>query len=109
MIRLNCNEKLNITETILKIWQARSLMLQGKIVIIKSLVIPHLLQFGQAILVSEKFLINQNRISISFVWNDRKHLTSKNVLLQPIGGHSDEEVTHLLLTSEVGGSNPGVT
>ena len=42
IIRLNCNEKLNIIETILKVFPARSLTLRGKIVIIKSLAIPHL-------------------------------------------------------------------
>ena len=66
MIRLNCNEKLNIIEAILKVWHARSLTLQGKIVIIKSLVIPHLLQLSSTISLSEKFLINLDRIFTNF-------------------------------------------
>ena len=84
MIRLNCNERLNIIETILKVWHARSLTLWGKIVIIKSLVIPHLLQLSSAISLSEKFLINLDRMFTNFIWSDRKHLISKNVLIQPI-------------------------
>ena len=103
MIRLNCNEKLNIIETILKVWHARSLTLRGKIVIIKSLVIPHLLQLSSAIPLSEKFLTNLDRMITNFIWSDRKHLISKNVLIQPIefGGLKMVTAKNVLDTSKI--------
>ena len=102
MIRLNCNEKLNIIETILKVWQARSLTLRGKIVI-KSLAIPHLLQLSSAICLSEKFLINLDRMFTNFIWSDRKHVISKNVLIQPIefGGLKMVTAKNILDTSKI--------
>ena len=102
MIRLNCNEKLNIIETILKVWHARSLTLRVKIVI-KSLAIPHLLQLSSAISLSEKFLINLDRMFTNFIWSDRKHLISKNVLIQPIefGGLKMVTAKNILDTSKI--------
>ena len=103
MIRLNCNEKLNIIETILKVWHPRSLTLRGKIIIIKSLAIPHLLQLSSAISLSEKFLINLDRMFTNFIWSDRKHLISKNILIQPIefGGIKMVTAKNILDTSKI--------
>ena len=105
MIRLtNCEENINSIETILKVWHARSLTLQGKIVIIKSLVIPHLLQISSAIPLCEKFLINLDRMFTDFIQSDRKHLISKKVLLiQPVEFSGLKMVTakNILDTSKV--------
>ena len=103
MIRLNFNKKLNIIETILKVCHARSLTLRGKIVIIKSLVIPHLLQLSSAIPLSEKILINLDRMLTNFIWSDRKHLIYKNILIQPIefGGFKMVTAKNILDTSKI--------
>ena len=104
MIRLNFNKKkLNIIETILKVCHARSLTLRGKIFIMKSLVIPHLSQLSSAIPLSEKFLINLDRMLTKFIWSDRKHLIYKNILIQPIEFSGLKMVTtkNILDTSKI--------
>ena len=51
---LNINEKMNIITSILKSWEHRHLTLKGKITILKSLVVPHILQLASVLPLSKK-------------------------------------------------------
>ena len=84
MIALNIKEKHDSIKNILFSWQPRSLTLKGKITIVKSLVVPHILSLASVVPLSDKYLADLDRMLFNFIWSNRKHLVSKSTLLQPI-------------------------
>ena len=78
---LNITEKLQIVQNILKLWQPRCLTLKGKIIHIKSLIIPHILQLTSVVSFSDKLISELDKL-LNFIWNNRKPLVSKNTLIQ---------------------------
>ena len=84
MIALNIKEKHDIIKSILFSWQPRSLTLKGKITVVKSLVVPHILSLASVVPLSEKYMADLDKMLFNFIWSNRKHLVSKHTLIQPI-------------------------
>ena len=73
--------KINIIKNILKLRQPQYLSLIGKITVIKSLMIPHLLQLSSVIIKNNKVISELEALFISFVRSNQKHLVSKETLI----------------------------
>ena len=79
---LNTTSKLNHIKAILRSWQSRQLSLKGKITVIKSLLVPHILQLASVTVLSDKVISNFESLLCNFVWSNRKHLVTKSTLIQ---------------------------
>ena len=88
MVRLNVSEKMDKIRDMLNIWQSRSLTLKGKIIVLKSLIIPQILQLAYVLPFSNALLNELDDTSFSFLWSKKKHKIAKRVIIQPfdLGG-----------------------
>ena len=84
MIRLNVSEKINKIKDMLNIWHSRSLTLKGKITVLKSLVVPQILQIAYVLPFSKGVLNELEDICFSFLWSKKKHKIAKRVIIQPL-------------------------
>ena len=82
MLSLNIGDKIDRIKTILNMWQGRALSLMGKITILKSLVLPQILQLAYVFPLHESLLKDLENLFFDFVWNKGKHLVSKQTLFQ---------------------------
>ena len=82
--KLNFTEKINIIQSTLKTWQPRCLTLKGKITVLKSLIVPHILQLASVLPFNHSTLADLDAMFFNFVWSNRLHTISKNVLIQPV-------------------------
>ena len=100
---LNITEKLKVIQNILKLWQPRCLTLIGKITVIKSLIIPHILQLASVVSFSDKLISKLDKLLQNFIWNNRKPLVSKNILIQwpEYGGLKMVSVKHVVLPAKI--------
>ena len=100
---LNTTAKINIIKNIIKSWQPRCLSLKGKITVIKSLMIPHLLQLSSVITIIKKVISELEALFINFVWSNRKHLVSKETLILPseLGGMKMPSVKYTIETAKI--------
>ena len=96
--RLNTTSKLNHIKAILRSWQSRQLSLKGKIIVIKSLLVPHILQLASVTVLSDKVISNFESLLCNFVWSNRKHLVAKSTLIQlpEAGGLKMPSVKHIV-------------
>ena len=83
MIRLNISEKINKMKDILNIWQSRSLTLKGKITVLKSLIIPQILQLAYVLPFNKILLKELDDLCFSFLWSKKTHKIAKSVIIQP--------------------------
>ena len=100
---LNISEKMNTMKNIIKSWQPRCLSLKGKITVIKSLILPHILQLASVITINTKVISELETLLINFVWSNRKHLVSKETLTLPLesGGLKMPSVKYTIETAKV--------
>ena len=82
--KLNFTEKINTIQSTLKTWQPWCLTLKGKITVLKSLIVPHILQLASVLPFNRSTLADLDAIFFNFVWSNRLHTISKNVLIQPV-------------------------
>ena len=87
----------------LTIWKGRALTLKGKITIIKSLIVPHILTLVSCLSPSEKLISDIESLVTEFVWNHQKALIAKNTLIQPIsrGGLKMPCIKKIVQTSQI--------
>ena len=81
---LNIKDRLDKIKSIITTWKGRALTLKGKITIIKSLIVPHILTLVSSLSPSEKLISDIESVVTEFVWNHQKALIAKNTLIQPI-------------------------
>ena len=95
MINLNKNDKILIIKNILNSWSLRRLTLKGKVTVIKSFVLPHIVQLVSAIPLDE--------ILFNFIWNQKKPIHSKITLIQPIeqGGMSMVSISKFINAAKI--------
>ena len=84
MISLNTDAKLEVINSIINAWLPRKLTLKGKITVINSLMLPHILQLASVIPLSNSYLTKLDTNLFNFLWGNNKHLVSKSSLLLPI-------------------------
>ena len=93
---------MTVIKKILNSWSPRCLTLQGKITVVKSLVIPHILQLASSVTFSQKLLSDIEKLLFEFIWN-KKHLVSKCTLQLPrdLGGLKMVSVKHIVETAKI--------
>ena len=103
MINLNKNDKISIIKSILNSWSLRRLTLKGKVTVIKSFVLPHIVQLVSAIPFSKNMLKLLDEMLFNFIWNQKKPLLSKITLIQPIeqGGMSMVSISEFINASKI--------
>ena len=84
MYDLNIKERLNKIETILNMWSSRYLSLKGKITVLKSLVLPHVIQLVNIIYLNDSIQDKLDKMFFNLLWSNRKHGIKKDVLTNPI-------------------------
>ena len=84
MFQLNTNEKMKTMQNTINSWSSRCLTIKGKITVLKSLIVPHLQQLASVFPLNDTFIAHIEKIIFNFVWSNRKHLVSKEVLILPV-------------------------
>jgi hypothetical protein len=84
-------------------WQSRGLTLKGKIIILKSLIIPKLLYVVNCMPVQERVITEMEFLMNKFIWSARKPKIKKNVLVQNIesGGLKSPDFTNIVISSKL--------
>ena len=100
--QLNIQGKMITIKKILNSWSARCLTLKGKITVIKSLVIPHILQLASIVTFSHNLISDIDKILFEFIWK-KKHLVSKNTLQlsYDLGGLKMVSINHIVETAKI--------
>ena len=103
MINLNKNDKILIIKNILNSWSLGRLTLKGKVTVMKSFVLPHIVQLVLAIPFSKNLLKTLDEILFNFIWNQKKPLLSKSTLIQPIeqGGMSMVSISKFINAAKI--------
>ena len=70
-------KKMDKIRDMLNIWQSRSLTLKGKIIVLKSLIIPQILQLAYVLPFSDALLNELDDMCFSFLWSKQKHKIAK--------------------------------
>ena len=92
-----------ILNFILNPWFSRSLTLKGKIIVAKSLVLPHFLQLASVLSLSSNLLSHLEKLIFDFVWNNKQHLVSKSTLIKPVelGGMKMVSILDFAKTTQI--------
>ena len=100
---LNIKDRFEKIKGIITTWKGRALTLKGKITIIKSLIVPHILTLISCLSPSEKLIADIDSLVTKFVWNHQKALIAKNTLIQPIsrGGLKMPCIKKIVQTSQI--------
>ena len=72
--------------------------MKGKITVIKSLLVPHILQLASVAVLTEKVIADFESLLNNFFWSNRKHLVAKSTLIQlpEAGGLKMPSVRHIV-------------
>ena len=81
---LNIKDRLEKIKNIVTTRKGRALTLKGKLTIVKSLIVPHILTLTLCFQPSKKLMADIESLVTEFVWNHEKALIGKNTLIQPI-------------------------
>ena len=81
---LNINHNIKVVKDINNAWQARFLLLQDKITVVKSLVIPQIQLLASTLLLDHKTINELDTLLFNFIWNNGRPLIAKNTLIQRI-------------------------
>ena len=84
MVNLNLSTKLSKMQSLLNMWSSRCLSLKGKITLLKSLIMPHILHIASVIPLDHKILTQIENMFYNFLWNNKKHGISKKTIIQAI-------------------------
>ena len=84
MLYLNIGERLEKIKVLLRIWSARYLSLKGKIVVLKSLVMPHIIHIASVLFIENTVIKELDKMLFDFLWSGRKHGISKSTIIRSI-------------------------
>ena len=84
MIKLNVDDKMEKMQTLLNIWSSRQLSLKGKITVLKSLIMPHIIHIASVLFLQPNIIKDIDQMFQKFLWSNKKSMIAKNVLHQPI-------------------------
>ena len=83
-INLNFAERIKNIQQLTNIWSGRLLSLKGKIMILKTLVLPQIQFLLGMIYVQEKTLIEIDKIFFKFLWNGKPAKIKKTTIIAPV-------------------------
>ena len=103
MIEINITNKLRKISSLLNVWSGRCLSLKGKITVLKTLIMPHILHIASVLYISEDVIKKLDKLFFDFLWSARKHGISKNVLVQPIedGGLKMINIRNMIMANKI--------
>ena len=84
MIDLNFNERIGNMKKQLDIWRSRNLSLKGKIVILKTLILPQILFLFNLIYVPKSVLDQIDKLFFSFLWNSDPSKVKRSTIIGSI-------------------------
>ena len=101
--QLNIKDKLKKNKSIATTWKGRAITLKGKITIVKSLIVPHILTLISCFPPSEKLIADIESLVTKLLWNHQKALIPGNTLIQPIsrGGLKMPCIKKIVQTSQI--------
>ena len=86
--KLNFDSLIEKMENLIKIWKKRKLTLNGRILIIKTLLVSQLIyKFSVLPTPSINQMKKIDHLLTEYLWNDKKHFINKNIIIgQPCDG-----------------------
>ena len=84
MIDLNFNERIGNMKKQLDIWRSRNLSLKGKIIILKTLILPQILFLFNLIYVPKSVLDQIDKLFFSFLWNSKPSKVKRSTIIGSI-------------------------
>ena len=78
--KLNFEKQLNKCENIIKDWNKRNITLMGKIVVVKSLILPNLTYLASNTILSKDNIQKFKSLVYKFIWNGKKDKVKRTVL-----------------------------
>ena len=83
-IKLNFSERIKNMKTLTNIWNCRQLSLKGKIMILKTLVLPQIQFLLGMIYVPDKILLEIDTILFNFLWTGKPSKIKKSTIIAPL-------------------------
>jgi hypothetical protein len=80
----NCNVKLDIIRSTLKAWQNRKLSIKGKVTIINSLIIPHMIYIGTVLEIPKWVIDSFNKIIYEYLWDGKTPKVKRSCIIAAI-------------------------
>ena len=95
---------LTIQESIIKMkqtlnaWRQRKLTLNGKVLILKSLILSKFIHIANLVPVPDDVLKEINQLCFEFLWNGKTHKVKRSVIVQdfPLGGYNMVDLKTLI-------------
>ena len=78
------DSKLSKIKKVLNLWQPRSLTVKGRITIVKTLIVPHVLLLASVVPLDHSTFKDLDKLLFDFIWKNGLHLISKENIIQPI-------------------------
>ena len=78
------DSKLSKVKKVLNLWQPRSLTVKGRITIVKTLIVPHVLLLVSVVPLDHSTFKDLDKLLFDFIWKNGLHLISKESIIQPI-------------------------
>ena len=82
--RLNYDTRLDKIKTILQIWNQRSLSWKGRIMIIKTLILPQVTHLFSMTFTPQNFLVKLDKLIFSFLWRDKPPRIKRDTIIASI-------------------------
>ncbi len=97
-IKKNLEEKMKKMKSLINMNKLRNISIKGKVTLLRSIVMPHLLYVASVIPIPSDFIKEVDQLFFDFVWPNGKHHVKKNVLIQQIqdGGLNMPDVYSML-------------
>ena len=80
-VRLNFEPKINAMKTVINIWSARKLSLKGKVLIIKTLLLPQINYLLASIYTPNNILVEIDKLLFQFLWNKKTPKVKKSCII----------------------------
>ena len=83
-VEMNCADKLKSIRTVINMWLQRNLTLKGKIVVLKSLILPKLLFTCSNTYVPDIFVNQVQELTFQFLWGNKPAKIKKETIIADI-------------------------
>ena len=83
-VHKNCDERIKNMRTLLNIWKQRNLSLKGKILIIRTLILPQIQFLFNMIEIPINIIRKIDEMLFEYLWNGKTHKIKQNTVIGPI-------------------------
>ena len=83
-ISLNFDDRIKSMKSLITIWKPRNLSLKGKILIIKTLILPQIQFLFNMVTVTHAILKKVDEMFFAFLWNNKTHKIKRATIIAPI-------------------------